>query len=333
MFMKSSGLILFVALLIVGCGVDRGYSNASGGGSSGSGAGAGTGTMTTPDITTESEPARTDTAPTLSPEVVKEAEIAEVEPTLPYWRSWEAYEKREATKLSYWKLESEAFRSRRATEPGFLESFANALTMDTAEEHGTWTHWGYFRHAKQHKETDAEKLQRQYEAMMDAAYYFIRVPKFRAPVTASGPAYYTWYVGLAPTFASKADFTKVSKTAQVVEYGTPQYLKPGESNEGSDEIIRIPRRLVQSAMGYWNESVVIQFGVIEVSKEALDYRSSKTVPESIQRQFILSETFDFYHLKENEIVSRQAHWTGKDGEKGAAIDLQIWKGDWKSNRD
>lgn len=237
--------------------------------------------------------------------------------------SWESYTQAKATELTYWDL---------AASSALISGVGNSLAdifdpLDTAGRKGTWTHWGYFK-SESKKPSPQKSLMHQYDELMDAERYFVRVPKFRAPISKKKAAYYAWFVAVAPMWKSNADRDGLADEASLIKIGEPQYLEPGQRGAGSTSIIAIPRKLVQTGFGYWDESVVIQFGVVEIDREAL--RSGKST-SAIQRALLHTYNFPFKKLAENEVSRTQSVWT-YEGEESAAIDLEWWKGDWKTNR-
>jgi hypothetical protein len=231
------------------------------------------------------------------------------------WRefyTWERYVAAPPTELSYWTLATESFSF------NFSDVFRGMLSGP------------FFGAPPKREETYIQKIKREYEEMMDDEYYFLRVPKFRAPASATKGAHYTWVVAISPTLEDSDPRNKVAEESAKYYAGNVEYLYPGEAGEGSSIIIPIPRSEVQSLFGYWEEAVEIQYGIIEVDKDKVG-TSTESVDDSVKNQWIETKKISYYNMKEDEVQLHRVYWKTPDGDKSAVIDLQFWKGSWRTN--
>jgi hypothetical protein len=173
-----------------------------------------------------------------------------------------------------------------------------------------------------------------FEKMMDSEYYFARIRKFRAPASRLKNGDYLCFIEVSPD-RQKAASAGIFHEASQVKLGNVQFLGPGQAANGIEQIVAIPKDEVQSLYGYLDEKVDIQIGIVEIDSQKLPgLREDK---ETLDSTILWSATWpielSYYHLDEDRVSRKRFQTSLGTGASDAIIDLEYWKGSWRTNRD
>lgn len=180
------------------------------------------------------------------------------------------------------------------------------------------------------KEGFLEREVNEYEAALDGEYYFARVRKFRAPETATKRSHYVYFLAASPDYKGKTK-TRPAETAAKMGLGKADYLAPGGIGTGSEWIFTIPMSEVRSLGGFWDEKVTLQLGVLEVDVEKIRNQANFSQEEVSTPVLLFEHPVDFYHMKKNTVYKRRFQTLTPDGTPDAILDLELWKGSWRTN--
>jgi len=171
---------------------------------------------------------------------------------------------------------------------------------------------------------------KEYEEVMDDQYYFARVRKYRAPETAADNDYYTFFLAAAPDYKGKSKKIPSAEAAKMAS-GRADFLVPGGVGTGTEWIFVIPSDKVSTLGGFWDENITMQMGILKIDKNVLAGKEFTNAEEVTESVLMFEDKIDFYHMTKNEIYKKRYQTLTATGKPDAILDVEFWKGDWRSN--